>query len=228
MSQGTRSAVARAAAETCSLQSTTTHTEQIAALEQALLLLPGKANQSERNKLNKQLWALQQQQLPPPQQPLRAAAAALPQAAISSAECSSRQQVVADHWFVLRPDAPQGVPSCVRCGDATAATCDFHPDAKAFAFGSGRFDYCFTSLWDTPHDGWMCCNGAPAGAPGCCREPTHTTDPEWWRAYAHMAPALPQADDQGSDEDSDSADGEEDDEDPNGATAMALEAMDIS
>jgi hypothetical protein len=85
------------------------------------------------------------------------------------------QQLLA-HWKTLRPTAgPEDVAACVRCAAPSEPTCRFHPDAKAsnarrtradvlceclshtrlhgqaFAFGSGRFDFAFSSLWDTPH-----------------------------------------------------------------------------
>ena len=234
MSGGTRSAVARAAAAAAAATAQAgddddcpdDHAQQIAALQQALLLLPGKANAHERNRLNKQLWALQQQQ------PVQHAHAQLQSTTtLSSQQMSSSlqqqqqqtalatEQLIA-HWRVLRPDSVT-LPTCARCGDASAAVCVFHPDAKAFAFGTGRFDYGYTSLWDTPHDGWMCCEGAHAATPGCQMEPTHTADPEWWRAYVHLAPPMPcDEDDEDVEEDSD--------DDPDADAATALDAMDIS
>jgi hypothetical protein len=62
------------------------------------------------------------------------------------------QQMLLNHWQMLRPGVgPDEVALCVRCADGRAPTCRFHPDAKGFAFGSGRFDYDYTTLWDTPH-----------------------------------------------------------------------------
>ena len=62
MSGGTRGAVAAAAAAAAA---PVTHpdgtTNTITELEQRLLSLTGRANQSERNKLNRELWALLQQ-----------------------------------------------------------------------------------------------------------------------------------------------------------------------
>ena len=52
-----------------------------------------------------------------------------------------------------------------------------------------------------------------------CEEPTHTVAPDWWRAYAHLAPALDEAS---------SDDGEEDEDgDDAASTADALAAMEI-
>ena len=228
MSSGTRAAVARAAIAAADVASTSAaapeddhaQASQISLIEAQLLLLTGKSNASERNRLNKQLWYLQQGQQPQP------SSSTFAPSQIATAEC----QRVADHWQVLRPQAPRGVPSCVRCGDGTAAVCQFHPDAKAWAFGSGRFDYAYTSLWDTPHDGWMCCvDGNPAAA-GCMCEATHTVDAEWWRAYTHLAPAMPADREEGMSSSSSSSEGEEDadDADERERATVALEAMDIS
>ena len=168
---------------------------RIAELETAVQLLPGRANRMERNRINKELALLRGACLPPTAAPI--VHAALPAACAGSL-------AVAAHWEALRPNMPIGPPSCVRCGDGTSAICTFHPDAKAFAFGSGRFDYGYTSLWDTPHDGWMCCNGAGPECPGCMQEPTHSMDPEWWVPYAVLAPALPAGEDTASSEQGDS------------------------
>jgi hypothetical protein len=95
------------------------------------------------------------------------------------------------HWRVLHPKAANAsIKKCVRCGDGDAPTCNFHPDAKAFAFGTGRFQYGYDTNWDTPHDRWFCCGGAAAECSGCCEEPHHTTRETWWEAYVHLAPAL--------------------------------------
>ena len=200
------------------------HAQQIAALEQALLLLPGKANQSERNRLNKTLWALQQQQQPQLQPASSRTTRASSQHSTDQPPpvpmfTNAATAQLIEHWRALRPDGSPGVPSCVRCGDASAAVCVFHPDAKAWAFGSGRFDYAYTSLWDTPHDGWMCCANGTAAASGCVVEATHTADAGWWRAYAHLAPSMP-----GEHDDDSSEEGEEGMD----RAAMAMEGMDIS
>ena len=65
-----------------------------------------------------------------------------------------QQKQLLAHWQTLRPDVDQGsIAGCVRCAEPSAPTCRFHPDAKAFAFGSGRFDYDYNTFWDTPHGG---------------------------------------------------------------------------
>ena len=111
---------------------------------------------------------------------------------------------------------------CIRCGDGTAPSCRFHPDAKAFAFGTGRFDYGYTSAWDTPHDIWFCCGAGAPGAAGCCEESTHTVDVDWWQAYCHLAPSLEES---ASSDDSEEA--EEEDDDDAASTVDALAAMEI-
>jgi len=65
---------------------------------------------------------------------------------------SMLQKQLLCHWAMLRPGVlPTDVLACVRCANPSAPTCKFHTDAKAFAFGSGRFDFEYASLWDTPH-----------------------------------------------------------------------------
>mmetsp|Transcript_25413 Transcript_25413/g.60459 ORF Transcript_25413/g.60459 Transcript_25413/m.60459 type:complete len:137 (+) Transcript_25413:268-678(+) len=95
----------------------------------------------------------------------------------------------------------------------TAATCRFHPDAKAFAFGSGRFDFGYTSLWDTPHDMWFCCGSSEAACVGCVEEAQHVPDPSWWMRYAHLAPPLITSDADDEDNEDEDEDEEEEDED---------------
>jgi hypothetical protein len=220
MSGGTRAAVARAAAAEGSEGYVVFEADEIAAIEHRLLSLTGKANQSERNRLNKRLWILQQPQQQQRPQQQQAVPQGLPPAQVTAAERLSA------HWRVLRPDALPVVPFCARCGDGSASACSFHPDAKAYAFGTGRFDYAYTSLWDTPHDGFMCCGGV-VGSVGCCVEQTHTADAEWWRVYAHLAPALPSAEQGSSGSDEDSAESGTEDSEPERDVAGALEAMDI-
>ena len=104
---------------------------------------------------------------------------------------------------------------CVRCGEPDAPVCRFHPDAKAFAFGTGRFQYGYTSAWDTPHDRWFCCNASGPECPGCCEEPTHTDSATWWESFAHLAPPI-------ESEPEESSSSEEHDDGANEATAMEL------
>ena len=81
------------------------------------------------------------------------------------------QQQLLAHWQMLKPAAsPADVAGCARCAEPSAPSCRFHPDARAFAFGSGRFDFAFSSLWDTPHDHFFCCNTSSSSAPGCLEE----------------------------------------------------------
>mmetsp|Transcript_49838 Transcript_49838/g.80390 ORF Transcript_49838/g.80390 Transcript_49838/m.80390 type:complete len:139 (+) Transcript_49838:2-418(+) len=104
---------------------------------------------------------------------------------------SMLQKQLLSHWAMLRPGVlPTDVLACVRCANPSAPTCKFHTDAKAFAFGSGRFDFEYASLWDTPHDMWFCCESRNAACEGCCEEPQHSTDLFWWRAHEHLAPPL--------------------------------------
>ena len=109
----------------------------------------------------------------------------------------------------------------MRCGGTVGVgACQFHPDAKAFGFGTGRFDFAFTNLWDTPHERWFCCMAGAASAPGCCTLDEHSTDPSWWVAFAHLAPAL---DDDDDDDESEEDDGEESD-----SVAALVAQMDVS
>ena len=81
------------------------------------------------------------------------------------------QQQLLAHWQMLKPAAsPADVAGCARCAEPSAPSCRFHPDARAFAFGSGRFDFAFSNLWDTPHDHFFCCNSSSSSAPGCLEE----------------------------------------------------------
>lgn len=160
-----------------------------AEIEQRLLLLPGRANQSERNRLNRELRALSELPSPLPLTQSLLTKQHLPQ--------------LIEHWKLLHGPDAGSIAGCVRCGTGSASRCRFHPDAKAFAFGTGRFDYAYCTLWDTPHDCWFCCGGSAADCEGCCEEEAHSTDSEWWRAYAHLAPEL-QSD--GSDADGESGD----------------------
>ena len=163
---------------------------RIAELQNRLLSLTGKANKTERNQLNRELWSLTQQQQQQPQ---------MQQLQMQQMQQSPKQLI--DHWRILHGQEAdvQLMASCVRCGNGSAGLCRFHPDAKAFAFGTGRFDYAYTSAWDTPHDWWFCCGNPTATCEGCVEEPLHTVDPDWWRRYAGAAPAL----DAGATEDED-------------------------
>lgn len=175
MSAGTRSVVA--AVSTCA-----DPTARISDIEARLLQLSGRANQSERNRLNRELWALQQHLAPPP--PIRPDSVQV-SSAVQDLPLATRQ--LYSHWQVLRPLIdPAALALCVRCGDGAAPRCRFHPDAKGFGFGSGRFDYGWSNLWDTPHDAWFCCGSSAAECVGCVEELEHTVDPEWWREYAHL------------------------------------------
>ena len=227
MSSGTRSLVAAAQ---CADPA-----GRIAECEAALLKLSGRANQSEQNRINRELWALHQQHGSHSRgsklQSTGNAHSTTQQA--TDAHVNMRAQQILSHWRVLRPDDlnPHTLSLCVRCGDGTAATCRFHPDAKAYAFGCGRFDYGYTSLWDTPHDRWFCCGRADATAEGCVEECCHTTDSEWWWALSHLSPALPEddgcaSDSEGEEGDSASMDDEEVASDQDPVAAMA--AMEIS
>jgi hypothetical protein len=180
---------------------------RIAELEAQLQQLSGREHKAGRSRVNKELWMLQNQPSAPIQQP----AVALP-VDDGAAPLTPEQQLLL-HWLVLHPTSEAGPEHCVRCGAGSAPSCRFHPDAKAYAFGTGRFEFGYTSLWDTPHDRWFCCGGAAPDCPGCCEEAAHCTDPDWWRAYSHLAPPL---------EDDDCESSSESD----GAEAMA--AMDIT
>ena len=134
------------------------------------------------------------------------------------------QQPLAEHWCILHgTEALRLMAHCVRCGDGTAASCRFHPDAKAFGFGTGRFEYAYSSAWDTPHDVWFCCGSPNPRCPGCCEEPANSTDPDWWRANAAAAPLLEAA---ASEDGSEGQSGEESDGSEHVKAGMA--AMDIS
>ena len=161
-----------------------------------------------------ELWALQQ--------PLAVPSAISPgvvQPAGSDGTVTPMQQLVA-HWKLLHPASDVGTALCVRCGAGDAPSCRFHPDARAFAFGTGRFDYGYTSLWDTPHDRWLCCGGIAPECAGCCEEQNHSTDPDWWRAYDHLSPALASDRDSSGDSSSDS--------ERSSDAAEAMSAMDIT
>jgi len=206
MSSGTRAAVA-AAADAESARPAA----RVQELEIMLLTLTGKANQSERNRLNKELWALQNQHTSAPPQPH------LPAAPLG---CSADNlQQLLSHWQVLRPEGLDPLALCARCGDGRSPTCRFHPDAKGFAFGTGRFDYAYESLFDTPHDRWLCCGSTEATCAGCVEEANHTTDLDWWRAYAHLSPPLPAGDDS---DDDDSCEDDSMDAVTDGAAAMEI------
>ena len=205
MAGGTRAAVALREAV-----SRTAEDERIGELQRRLLELTGKAHRTERNQINRELWNLTQQQQQTEGAPLLCASTQMPASSFTAGQ--QQQQQLIEHWCILHgTEALQlRMAHCVRCGDGTAASCRFHPDAKAFAFGTGRFDYGYSSAWDTPHDVWFCCGSASPGCPGCCEEPAHSTDSEWWRPYAAAAPALVVAtDDEGeSDAESDGSAGE--------------------
>ena len=187
---------------------------RITELELRVQQLAGKSNRSERNRLNKELFALHAardgMQLPSAERSdhetrtVSSNGGAVAEVDTESACEMHMWQRIAEHWQICNPHAPPSLMShCVRCGDGTGPTCKFHPDAKAFALGTGRFDYGFTSAYDTPHDFWFCCGGAAPGCVGCCEEPTHTIDPEWWRTYAEDAPQLDGSDDTDDSDDSD-------------------------
>lgn len=185
---------------------------QVAALEARVLELSGQQHKAERSKLNREVRALQEHLLlpapTPPSGPARAASGD------DWVPLTPAQQLVA-HWQVIHPAGDASAfAQCVRCGMGSAPSCRFHPDAKAFGFGTGRFDFGYASLWDTPHDQWFCCGGVAADRIGCCQELSHTTDPNWWRAYEQLSPPLQET-----------CDDESIDSDPDGAEAMA--AMDI-
>ena len=211
VADGTRGAVAARAATAADVST------RIAALESQLLLLTGKANRSERSKLNRELWLLQQQQ----------------STAVSVAPAASSICVhVVNHWRVLHGAEADLtlLRRCIRCHDGNAATCRFHPDAKAFAFGTGRFEYGYTSAWDTPHDHFFCCGAATSSTCGCCEEPHHRIDADWWREYESRAQAL-DAEIGGSEQDEDGEEEEEEEEDEEddsasaGASSEAAEAL---
>jgi hypothetical protein len=177
--------------------------QRIAALRAELLLLSGKAHKSERNRINRELWSLEegsevQALLNAPQMTTRSGAARI---------YDSRERLLA-HWTLLHCEhaGSQGlIGLCIRCGKGDGPSCRFHPDAKAFAFGTGRFDYGFTSAWDTPHDRWFCCGKIGASDIGCCEEALHTLDEQWWRPYAEHAPSL-EAESSSGDDDEDTQD----------------------
>ena len=127
-----------------------------------------------------------------------------------------RRRAILEHLQLLNPELRTLTPTtCLRCGGTVGAgACQFHPDAKAFAFGTGRFDFNFENWWDTPHDRWFCCMAGAASAPGCCTLDEHTTSPDWWLAFVHLAPPL-----EAEDEDSDDG---EDDEDSDSAAQMEV------
>ena len=158
-----------------------------AEIEQRLLLLPGRANQSERNRLNRELRALSELPSPLPLTQSLLTKQHLPQ--------------LIEHWKLLHGPDAGSIAGCVRCGTGSASRCRFHPDAKAFAFGTGRFDYAYCTLWDTPHDRWFCCGSSNATCVGCVEETQHTLDPNWWQAYAQLSPAIPNDDDDDDDDD---------------------------
>ena len=132
--------------------------------------------------------------------------APLPHVSEHLAAPSTNMECMAEHWRIIHgEDAdPLLMSVCVRCGNGRLPSCHFHPDAKAFAFGTGRFRYGYTSAWDTPHDRFFCCGGTSPQCPGCLVEDTHTCDPGWWLAYAGQSPSL----------DADLIDGAEDASDP--------------
>ena len=196
----------------CTESSASSAELRVAERRTQLVQLSGKANSSERNRINCDLQQLeggaqrQQQQ-------------ELPQMRMTRSE-TMRQQQLAAHWIVIhgeRAASSELIALCVRCGDGAATTCRFHPDAKAFAFGTGRFDYAYTSAWDTPHDYWFCCSKPHSTQIGCCEEPYHTVDPNWWKKYLQQAPPLEPDDlsacDEGeeSSEESQSGDADSDD-----------------
>ena len=146
---------------------------RVAELEARLLQLGGREHKAERSKVNRELWVLQQ-----PATPTHAPVA---QPACGDDTVTPMQQLVA-HWQVLHPASEAGTDLCVRCGAGDAPSCRFHPDARAFAFGTGRFGYGYTNLWDTPHDRWFCCGGTAPECAGCCEEQNHSmwSGPSWW------------------------------------------------
>ena len=206
MSSGTRGAAQRVDA-------------RIAELEARLLQLGGREHKAERSKVNRELWALQNQTPAAPLAVPPAISPGLAQPAGSGDTITPMQQLVA-HWKLLHPASEVGTALCVRCGAGDAPSCRFHPDARAFAFGTGRFDYGYTSLWDTPHDRWFCCGGIAPECAGCCEEQNHSTDPDWWRAYDHLSPALASDRDSSGDSSSDS--------ERSSDAAEAMSAMDIT
>ena len=206
MSSGTRGAAQRVDA-------------RIAELEARLLQLGGREHKAERSKVNRELWALQNQTPAAPLAVPPAISPGLAQPAGSGDTITPMQQLVA-HWKLLHPASEVGMALCVRCGAGDAPSCRFHPDARAFAFGTGRFDYGYTSLWDTPHDRWFCCGGIAPECAGCCEEQNHSTDPDWWRAYDHLSPALASDRDSSGDSSSDS--------ERSSDAAEAMSAMDIT
>ena len=131
-----------------------------------------------------------------------------PPPATADMRVTRRRQQLINHWQSLRADDLDlgRLALCARCGDGAAPSCRFHPDAKAYAFGSGRFDYGFTCLFDTPHDRWFCCGATEVRAAGCLEEATHTTDLDWWTAYENQSPPLPDEDGDGSGEEDASVD----------------------
>ena len=136
---------------------------RVVELEARLLQLGGREHKAERSKVNRELWVLQQPA--PPTQPLVAQLCG-----DDLVGPLTPMQQLAAHWQVLYPASKAGYVLCVRCGAGGEPSCRFHPDARAFAFGTGRFDYGYTSLWDTPHDRWFCCGGTAPECAGCCEE----------------------------------------------------------
>ena len=200
MAEGTRSAVALREA----VHKGDEMACKIAQLQSRLLELSGKANRSERNQLNRELWSLTQQQQQQQQQ--QGGQGGQPPQQPKSLQSTPQQKRLIDHWRILHGEEAelQLMALCVRCGQGNAGLCRFHPDAKAFAFGTGRFEYAYTSAWDTPHDWWFCCGGNPtARCEGCIEEPSHTTDPNWWVGYAAAAPALDNGAEEEDEEDED-------------------------
>ena len=174
MSSGTRAAVRDA---------------RVTELEAQLLQLAGREHKAERSKVNRELWVLQQPTQPAPlMQPARTTTTGGDDLV---APFTPMQQPMT-HWQLLHPTSEAGSALCVRCGEGGAPTCRFRPDARAFAFGTGRFGYGYTSLWDTPHDRWFCCGGIGPECAGCCEEQKRRMSkgvvkgpPSWWWHYAH-------------------------------------------
>jgi hypothetical protein len=128
------------------------------------------------------------------------------------------------HWRTMRPSFdPSLLLLCFRCGNGTAPTCRFHPDAKAFAFGSGRFDYGYETLWDTPHDCFLCCGNECPSSEGCTEQSQHILDIDWWKAYDHLAPPL----DEESEENEEESDGSDVEHGSNTDDCMSA-TMDLS
>lgn len=201
---------------------------EIAWRQQALLQLAGKANRSERNRINRELWTLQQGAAsgqPPASLPSAApvAGTAHPAPHVMTRAATLRMEQLRAHWSLLHGEEDEGrFALCVRCGNGAAPRCRFHPDAKAFAFGTGRFDFGYTTAWDTPHDIWFCCGSTSPQCIGCCEEESHTTREDWWQPYAELGPSLDESSTSSEEEDDDEEDASSRPADTGGRSADAI------